>query len=57
MSIHPRALLRALVAVDRLGFDPVDGGRLAIGKRLEPDGSPYAETFTAGTLAARLTGT
>jgi 8-hydroxy-5-deazaflavin:NADPH oxidoreductase len=43
--------------VERLGFDAVDGGELAIGKRLEPDGSPYAETFTADTLAARLTGT
>jgi predicted dinucleotide-binding enzyme len=43
--------------VDRLGFDAVDGGKLVIGKRLEPDGSPYAETLTADTLAARLTGT
>jgi predicted dinucleotide-binding enzyme len=43
--------------VERLGFDAVDGGELAIGKRLEPDGSPYAETFTADILATRLTGT
>jgi predicted dinucleotide-binding enzyme len=40
--------------IDRLGFDPVDGGRLANGKLLEPDGSPYAETFTADALAERL---
>ena len=40
--------------VDRLGFDPVDGGSLATGKLLEPDGSPYAETFSADALAERL---
>jgi predicted dinucleotide-binding enzyme len=40
--------------IDRLGFDPVDGGPLAKGKLLEPDGSPYAETFSADALAARL---
>jgi predicted dinucleotide-binding enzyme len=40
--------------IDRLGFDAVDGGPLASGKRLEPDGSPYAQTFTADELAARL---
>ena len=40
--------------IDRLGFDPVDGGALAKGKLLEPDGSPYAETFTADALAKRL---
>ncbi len=40
--------------IDRLGFDPVDGGPLAKGKLLEPDGSPYAETFAADALAERL---
>src|ERR1700736_2601395 len=40
--------------IDRLGFDPVDGGPLAKGKLLEPDGSPYAETFSADALAQRL---
>ena len=40
--------------VDRLGFDPVDGGPLAKGKLLEPDGSPYAETLSADALAKRL---
>jgi predicted dinucleotide-binding enzyme len=42
--------------IDRLGFDPVDGGPLANGKLLEPDGSPYAETFSADALAKRLSG-
>ena len=41
--------------IDRLGFDPVDGGPLANGKQLEPDGSPYARTYTADALTARLT--
>ena len=40
--------------IDRLGFDPVDGGRLANGKLLEPDGSPSAETFSAEELTERL---
>jgi len=40
--------------LDRLGLDAVDGGALAKGKLLEPDGSPYAETFTADALAKRL---
>ena len=40
--------------VDRLGFDPVDGGALANGKQLEPDGSPYAQTYTADELATSI---
>lgn len=40
--------------IDRLGLDPVDGGPLAKGKMLEPDGSPYAETVSADELAKRL---
>jgi 8-hydroxy-5-deazaflavin:NADPH oxidoreductase len=40
--------------IDRFGFDPVDGGPLAKGKLLEPDGSPYAETLSADALARRL---
>lgn len=40
--------------IDRLGFDPVDGGPLAKGKLLEPDGSPYAETLSAEALTKRL---
>jgi hypothetical protein len=42
--------------IDRLGFDPVDGGPLVKGKLLEPDGSPYAETLTADALTTRLAG-
>lgn len=48
------AVRTAMHLIDRLGFDPVDGGPLANGKRLEPDGSPYAETFSAHALAERL---
>lgn len=48
------AVRAVLQLVDRLGFDPVDGGPLANGKHLEPDGSPYAETHTAQELAERL---
>jgi predicted dinucleotide-binding enzyme len=40
--------------VDALGFDPVDGGPLEHGRLLEPDGSPYAITYTAAELAERL---
>lgn len=40
--------------IDRLGFDPVDGGPLAKGKLLEPDGSPYAETLSADALACTM---
>jgi predicted dinucleotide-binding enzyme len=42
--------------IDRLGFDALDGGPLAKGKLLEPDGSPYAETLSADVLAERLAG-
>jgi predicted dinucleotide-binding enzyme len=54
-----RAAVRVVMAlIDRLGFDPVDGGPLANGKLLEPDGSPYAQTFSADALTERLvTGT
>jgi predicted dinucleotide-binding enzyme len=41
--------------IDALGFDPVDGGSLERGRLLEPDGSPYAITYTASELAQRLT--
>jgi predicted dinucleotide-binding enzyme len=46
-----RAVMRL---IDRLGFDPVDGGPLAKGELLEPDGSPYAEALSADRLARRL---
>jgi predicted dinucleotide-binding enzyme len=48
------AVRTVLHLLDRLGFDPVDGGPLANGKVLEPDGSPYAETLSADALAKRL---
>ena len=43
-----------MCVIDRLGFDPVDGGPLANGKPLEPDGSPYTEKLPADELAKRL---
>ena len=36
--------------IDRLGFDPVDAGPLENGVALEPDGSPFATTYTADQL-------
>jgi predicted dinucleotide-binding enzyme len=42
-----RAVMRL---IDRLGFDPVDAGPLENGVALEPDGSPYAVTYTADQL-------
>jgi predicted dinucleotide-binding enzyme len=38
--------------IDRLGFDPVDAGPLANGRVLEPDGSPFATTYSAGELSS-----
>lgn len=43
-----RAVMRL---IDRLGFDPVDAGPLQDGQVLEPDGSPYAITYTADELS------
>lgn len=37
--------------IDRLGFDPVDAGPLENGLSLQPDGSPYATTYTAVQLS------
>jgi len=37
--------------IDRLGFDPVDIGSLENGVVLEPDGSPFAITYSADELA------
>jgi predicted dinucleotide-binding enzyme len=36
--------------IDRLGFDPVDAGSLEHGVALQPDGSPFAVTYTADEL-------
>jgi hypothetical protein len=46
------AVRRVMHLIDRLGFDPVDVGPLENGKVLEPDGSPFAVTYTAEELAA-----
>jgi 8-hydroxy-5-deazaflavin:NADPH oxidoreductase len=46
-----RAVMRL---IDRLGFDPVDAGPLENGLALEPDGSPFAVTYSSGDLARRL---
>jgi predicted dinucleotide-binding enzyme len=48
------AVRSVMVLIDALGFDPVDGGALGHGRLLEPDGSPYATTYTAPELAQRL---
>ena len=37
--------------VDRLGFDAVDVGPLENGRRLEPDGSRFAVTYSAEELS------
>jgi predicted dinucleotide-binding enzyme len=39
--------------IDHLGFDPV-AGPLANSRLLEPDGSPYAVTYTTPELKRRL---
>jgi len=48
------AVRTVMELIDRLGFDPVDGGPLAKGKLLESDGSPYADMLSADELAKRL---
>jgi 8-hydroxy-5-deazaflavin:NADPH oxidoreductase len=48
------AVRTVMQLIDRLGFDPVDGGPLAKGKLLESDGSPYADMLSADELAKRL---
>jgi predicted dinucleotide-binding enzyme len=50
-----RLAVRAVMGlIDRLGFDPIDAGPLANGRALEPDGSPFAVTYSAGELARRV---
>jgi 8-hydroxy-5-deazaflavin:NADPH oxidoreductase len=46
------AVRRVMRLIDRLGFDPVDAGPLRNGVVLEPDGSPFAVTYTAGELSS-----
>ena len=40
-----------MALIDRLGFDAVDAGPLEAGKALEPDGSPFAVTYSADELS------
>ena len=42
--------------IDRLGFDPVDAGPLEAGLVLEPNGSPYAVTYSAEELTDLVSG-
>ena len=48
------AVRKVMRLVDELGFDPVDAGTLEDGRLLEPDGSPFAVTYTADELAKLL---
>jgi 8-hydroxy-5-deazaflavin:NADPH oxidoreductase len=50
----PTAVRTVMQLIDRLGFDPVNAGPLVNGRILEPDGSPYATTYTAAELRHRL---
>ena len=45
------AVRRVMRLIDRLGFDPVDAGPLEKGLALEPDGSPFAVTYSTGELS------
>jgi predicted dinucleotide-binding enzyme len=44
------AVATVMSLIDRLGFDPVDAGPLEHGVALQPDGSPFAVTYTADEL-------
>jgi predicted dinucleotide-binding enzyme len=44
------AVAAVMALVDRLGFDPVDAGPLEHGVALQPDGSPFAVTYTGDEL-------
>ncbi|MDX6627898.1 MAG: 8-hydroxy-5-deazaflavin:NADPH oxidoreductase [Gaiellales bacterium] len=50
-----RAAVTAVMRlIDRLGFVPVDAGPLDHGAALQPDGSPFAVTYTADELRELL---
>jgi predicted dinucleotide-binding enzyme len=53
----PAAVGAVMRLLERLGFDAVDAGPLENGVALQPDGSPFAATYSAGELRARLTRT
>jgi predicted dinucleotide-binding enzyme len=40
-----------MTLIDQLGFDAVDAGPLENGRALEPDGSPFAVTYSADELS------
>jgi 8-hydroxy-5-deazaflavin:NADPH oxidoreductase len=40
--------------IDRIGFDPVDAGPMEDGLVLEPDGSPFAVTYSADELSSLI---
>jgi 8-hydroxy-5-deazaflavin:NADPH oxidoreductase len=48
------AVRAVMELVDRFGFDAVDAGPLENGVALEPDGSPYAVTYSAAELSDNL---
>jgi predicted dinucleotide-binding enzyme len=48
------AVKAVMQLIDRLGFDPIDAGRLENGQVLEPDGSPFAATYSAADLSSRV---
>jgi predicted dinucleotide-binding enzyme len=50
----PDAVRAVMGLVDRLGFDAVDAGPLEHGLALQPDGSPYATTYSADELLSML---
>jgi predicted dinucleotide-binding enzyme len=45
------AVWEVMRLIHRIGFDPVDAGSLENGRALEPDGSPFAVTYSAKQLA------
>jgi predicted dinucleotide-binding enzyme len=40
--------------IDRLGFDAVDAGPLAVGRALEPDGPVFGVSYSADELSSLL---
>lgn len=53
-----RVAVRAVMRlIDRLGFDPVEAGRLENGLALQPDGSPFTVTHRAAELSTLLSQT
>ena len=52
---YDRAAVAAVIQlIDRLGFDAVDAGPLAAGLALEPGGSVFGLSYSAGELSNLL---